>query len=135
MTAKRALHMKREVSMSDSSTPLSQLRELVAAFVHERDWERFHTPKDLAAAISIEAAELLEVFLWQPESDVQVLLETTESKEKIAAELADVLIYCICLANQLDLDMTSVILNKLAVNRAKYPTERARGTSKKYTEL
>lgn len=111
------------------------LRELVAAFAHERDWEQFHTPKDLAAGLSVEAAELLELFLWKTPSEVEVMVQQPEARERMAEELADVLIFCLNFANRLDLDITSAMTTKLAANGRKYPINQAKGSSKKYTEF
>lgn len=100
------------------------------AFREERDWAQFHNPKDLAISISLEAAELLEVFQWSGQ-DV-----TVESKtERIEEELADVVIYCIYLADTLGLDMPDAVSSKLDENARKYPAEKARGNARKYTEL
>lgn len=100
------------------------------AFREERDWAQFHNPKDLAISISLEAAELLEVFQWSGQ-DV-----TVESKtERIKEELADVVIYCIYLADTLGLDMPDAVSSKLDENARKYPAEKARGNARKYTEL
>ena len=100
------------------------------AFREERDWAQFHNPKDLAISISLGAAELLEVFQWSGQ-DV-----TVESKtERIKEELADVVIYCIYLADTLGLDMPDAVSSKLDENARKYPAEKARGNARKYTEL
>lgn len=101
------------------------VREEIAAFVAERDWAQFHTPENLAKSISIEAAELLECFQWSPEAD----------PERVRAELADVLTYCMMLAAQIDVDPNQIILDKLAITRAKYPIDKARGRSTKYDQL
>lgn len=95
------------------------------AFVAERDWARFHTPENLAKSISIEAAELLECFQWDSEAD----------EGKVRAELADVLTYCLLLADRLGADPEEIVLSKLAETRQKYPADRARGRSTKYDEL
>lgn len=104
--------------------------EKALAFREERDWTQFHNPKDLAISISLEAAELLEVFQWSGQ-DV-----TVESKtERIKEELADVVIYCIYLADTLGLNLPDAISSKLDENARKYPAEKARGNARKYTEL
>lgn len=95
------------------------------AFVAERDWDQFHTPENLAKSISIEAGELLELFQWGGAPDQQ----------RIEEELADVVTYCIHLANKLGVDLDDIVLSKLEQTRAKYPIEHARGSSKKYTDL
>lgn len=109
---------------------LDQLRTAVAAFRDERDWAQFHSPKNLAIAIAVEAAELLEVFLWRRETD-----QLNEDKaEHAAQEMADVLIFLLSLADALDIDLAAEMINKLAKNDEKYPKEVVRGSAKKYTE-
>ncbi|PRZ40889.1 NTP pyrophosphatase (non-canonical NTP hydrolase) [Antricoccus suffuscus] len=93
--------------------------------VEERDWAQFHTPENLAKSIAIEAGELLECYQWSADTD----------PERTRDELADVLTYCLLLADRLDLDANQIILEKLATTRAKYPVERARGRSTKYDQL
>lgn len=97
----------------------------LAEFRDERDWKQFHTGKNLAESISIEASELLEAFQWKEEADI----------EKIKEELADVLNYCYLMADHYGLDPDEICLAKLEVNKKKYPVEKAKGTAKKYTEL
>lgn len=104
----------------DNEEVVSRLRALVA----DRNWAQFHTPENLAKSISIEAAELLECYQW---GDADI--------EKVKDELADVLTYCFLLADKLDLNTREIILNKLAKTEAKYPVEKAWGSSKKYDEL
>ena len=102
----------------------------VLAFRDERDWKQYHTPKDLAISLSLEAAELLEVFQWSG-SD----LECRDKLPELREELADVLMYAISLADRLDLDLDEIILEKLRRNGEKYPLEKARGRKEKYTDL
>ena len=102
----------------------------VLKFRDDRNWKQFHNPKDLALSISLEAAELLEVFQWSA-GDV----ECKGKKEKIKEELADVLNYCILMADVCELDMDEIILEKIERNNEKYPVEKARGSAKKYSEL
>ena len=99
-------------------------------FRDDRNWKQFHTPKDLALSISLEAAELLEVFQWSG-ADTFCL----EKKDKIKEELADVLNYCILMADALDLDMDEIVQEKIRINEKKYPVEKAFGSSTKYTEF
>ncbi len=117
--------------MPDADTTLQDLRERVAAFVHERDWEQFHTPKDLASAI--EAAELMELFLWRNAAEVEAVAAGPESRQKVQDELADVLILCLSLANRLEIDIAHAVLRKVELNRAKYPADVVRGSAEKYT--
>lgn len=100
-------------------------RDALRAFVAERDWEQFHSPENLAKSISIEAAELLELFQWNAEVDGQRLRD----------ELADVLTYCMLLADRIGADPQQLVLDKLEQTRAKYPADRARGRSEKYDQL
>ena len=99
-------------------------------FRDARDWAQFHNPKDLAISISLEAAELLEAFQWSgPDTSA------AGRENKIREELSDILIYCIYLADTCNLDIADIITEKLAQNARKYPADKARGNSRKYTEL
>lgn len=102
----------------------------VLKFRDDRNWRQFHNPKDLAISICLEAAELLEVFQWSAE-DVQC----GDKKDKIREELADVLNYCILMADVCGLDMDEIVLEKIKKNEEKYPVEKAYGRREKYTEL
>ncbi|MDS0528521.1 nucleotide pyrophosphohydrolase [Clostridium sp. SHJSY1] len=100
--------------------------ERIKKFRDDRDWKQFHTPSNLAKAISIEASELLESFLWDDENF---------NKEHVEEELADVIVYCLHMVDALDVDIEEIINKKMDKNEAKYPVEKAKGNSKKYTEL
>ena len=102
----------------------------VLKFRDDRKWKQFHNPKDLALSISLEAAELLEVFQWSGSDTV-----CESKKEKIREELADVLNYCILMADVCGLDMDEIVQEKIKSNNAKYPVENAKGCAKKYDEL
>lgn len=102
----------------------------VLSFRDERDWTQFHNPKDLAISISIEASELLELFQWSGAD-----LERQDKRGQIGEELADVMIYCMYLANSLGTDVPTLISKKLEEDKRKYPVEKAKGTARKYTEL
>jgi NTP pyrophosphatase (non-canonical NTP hydrolase) len=102
-------------------------------FARERDWEQFHSPKNLAAALSVEAAELLEIFQWLTEEQSRQL--PPRSLEKVKEEAADVLLYLIRLADLLRVDLAAAADAKLAANSRKYPVHKARGSSRKYDEL
>lgn len=106
---------------------LQELRESIVEFTEERDWDQFHNGKDLALALSIEAAELNEAYLWKDAKDVNV--------EKVKEELADIFNYAILLADKYDLDIKQIIMDKLKRNAEKYPVEKAYGSAKKYNEL
>jgi dCTP diphosphatase len=114
-------------------TKLDQLRDALRAFTAARDWNRFHSPKNLAMALSVEAAELLEVFQWMTDADSR----NPEPAAKAAAseEVADVLLYLILLSDALGIDPVAAAERKIIANGQKYPVEKARGTSAKYTRL
>lgn len=97
----------------------------IIEFNKERDWDQFHSPENLAKSICIEAGELLECFQWNSDYD----------KEAVSEELADVVNYCIVMADRLEVDLEEIVLKKLEKNRQKYPVEKAKGNSKKYNEL
>ena len=122
-------------ALSDSATTVSELRERVLSFVRERDWEQFHSPKNLTMALSAEAAELMEHFLWATPEESRVVAADPARRAKIAEELADVVIYALEFANITGLDVAASIEAKMAANARKYPIEKARGRSAKYTEL
>lgn len=112
---------------------MSDLEEIIKSLIQfrdERDWAQFHDSKNLASAISIEAAELNELFLWKSGHQSEEV-----DKEKIKEELADILTYSFLLANKHGFDIKEIILNKLESSRQKYPVEKSRGSSKKYNEL
>ena len=104
--------------------------ELIKRFRDDRNWSQFHNPKDLAISISLEAAELLEIFQWSADD-----LECIEKTQKIREELADVLSYSVLLCDRLGLDMDEILQAKIKRNEEKYPVEKAYGNKAKYTEL
>ena len=104
---------------------MDKLIEAIREFNEERDWDQFHTPENLAKSISIEAGELLECFQWDSNYD----------KNHLCEELADVLSYCIMLADRLDVDIEEIVLNKLEKTKKKYPVDKAKGISTKYDKL
>jgi NTP pyrophosphatase (non-canonical NTP hydrolase) len=112
---------------------LDALRDALRAFAAARDWQRFHAPKNLAAALSIEAAELLEHFQWMSEADSDALAPV--KRAAVASEIADVLLYLVMLSDRLGVDPLQAGWDKLALNEQRYPAEKARGTSAKYDEL
>jgi dCTP diphosphatase len=112
---------------------LLDLREQLRRFAAERDWDQFHVPKNLAIALSVEAAELLEHFQWLSEDDSKDL--TSGELEKVREEMADVLLYLIRLADKLNVDLMDAAVRKIKLNAQKYPVDKARGSNKKYTDL
>jgi dCTP diphosphatase len=121
--------------LTDSATTVSELKTRVLAFVRERDWEQFHSPKNLSMALAAETGELMEHFLWATAEQSRVIAREPEKRAKIADELADVVIYALEFANMTGLDVSAAIEDKMAANARKYPVEKARGRSDKYTEL
>jgi NTP pyrophosphatase (non-canonical NTP hydrolase) len=114
-------------------TSLEQLATAVKEFGRERDWQLYHTPKNLTAALIVEAAELLEPFQWlTPEQSLNL---PPDKHEAVRQEMADVLIYLVSLANCLEVDLLKAAEDKLAINAAKYPVEKARGSCAKSHEL
>ena len=109
------------------STNLEDVKKQIKVFVKERDWEQFHNAKDLALALSIEAAEQNECFLWKSHDEAKV--------DKVKDELADILIYAILFADKYGFDIPEIIAEKIEKNAAKYPTDKAKGNAKKYTDL
>ncbi|PKN86705.1 MAG: nucleotide pyrophosphohydrolase [Deltaproteobacteria bacterium HGW-Deltaproteobacteria-1] len=112
---------------------LDHLAELLREFAIERDWEQFHSPKNLAMALTVETAELQEHFQWMTE--VESAKPSPEKLQQIREEIGDVLIYLTCFADKLGIDPLDAAYKKLEINRQKYPVEKARGSAKKYTEL
>lgn len=112
---------------------LKLIQQRIRQFRDERDWMQFHNPKNLAISISIEANELLEHFQWRSLEESEAY--AAEAKEALSDEVADVAAYLIEFADNLGIDLQDAILRKLEKNAAKYPTEKARGNAKKYTEL
>ncbi len=122
-------------AFSDSTTTVSQLKERVLAFARERDWEQFHAPKNLTMALAAEAAELMEHFLWATPEESRAVAADPAKRARIGEELADVVIYALEFANATGLDLAATIDAKMEANGRKYPVEKARGRSAKYTEL
>ena len=109
------------------SADIQNIKKQIKAFVQERDWEQFHNAKDLALALSIEAAELNECFLWKSHDEAKV--------DKVKDELADVFIYAILFADKYGFDISEIIAEKIEKNAVKYPIDKAKGNAKKYTDL
>lgn len=115
---------------SEMNYSFDQAKNEVIQFRDNRDWNQFHNPKDLAISISLEAAELLELFQWSGGD-----LEVEQKQAAMKDELADIMIYCIYMADALGIEIPEAISEKVAKNDAKYPTEKSRGVARKYTEL
>ena len=111
---------------------LEELRARIRAFVEERDWNRFHSPKNLAMALSVEVSELVELFQWLTEEESGAL--DPDRRRRVAEELADVLWFLVRLSDRLDIDLLEAAERKLVANAAKYPADRVRGDARKYDE-
>jgi NTP pyrophosphatase (non-canonical NTP hydrolase) len=122
-------------ALTDSVTTVSELKTRVLSFVRERDWEQFHTPKNLSMALAAETGELMEHFLWATADQSRAIANEPARRANIADELADVVIYALEFANMTGLDVSAAIEAKMTANARKYPVEKARGRSEKYTEL
>ena len=115
--------------MADS---LNELKQKLEDFVAERDWAQFHSPKNLAMAMIVEAAELVEHFQWNTEAESRVL--SAEKREQVGHELADTFVYLLRISQVLNIDLIEAANNKIALNAVKYPVEKARGKNNKYTD-
>jgi NTP pyrophosphatase (non-canonical NTP hydrolase) len=121
-----------------TSRPLvdvSRLQEAIARFAHERDWEPFHSPKNLVMALTGEVGELVELFQWLSEDASRGVARDPATARRVRDEIADVLVYLVRLAAVLEVDLDEAVRSKLATNARKYPVEKARGNARKSTEL
>ena len=121
--------------MTDAKTTVAELRQRVLAFVHEREWEQFHSPKNLSMALAAESGELMEHFLWTESKASLDVARDPKKRRAIEDEVADVVIYALEFANICGIDLAAAIETKMAANAKKYPVEKARGRADKYTEL
>ena len=112
--------------LNDNETTLSVLREAVSGFVRERKWERFHNPKNLAESICIEASELLEVFQWFTTDESKAFSKNPANVKRLSEELADVIVYCLALANAVQIDISNSVASKLKDNSRRYPIARCK---------
>jgi len=119
--------------MTTPDQSLDALRLKLREFASERDWEQFHTPKNLAMALSVEASEIVEHFQWLTAKESQEL--DKETLEKVAEEIGDVINYVVSLADILEIDPSDAAFQKIATNARKYPVDRSKGNARKYTEL
>ena len=116
----------------DRNTSVSVLKEKVAKFRDERDWLKFHNPKDLSIALSIEAAELEELFLWKDDVSADKIRKSQKQLQRVKEEMADIFIYLLSLSNVLGLDVSKTVNEKLEQNAMKYPISKTKGSNKKY---
>jgi NTP pyrophosphatase (non-canonical NTP hydrolase) len=113
--------------MADATTTLADLRDLVRRFVEERDWRQFHSPKNLTMSLAIEAAELMEHFQWIDLPESRAIKDQPQKLAQVREELADVLCYALALANELEIDLSAAVRDKMVKNAAKYPADLSRG--------
>jgi len=121
--------------MPDDSTTLAELKAKIYAFAREREWEQFHSPKNLSMALAAESGELLEHFLWMGSEESRSFVRNDPKREQVLHEIADIVIYAMEFANIAGIDLADAITAKMQQNASKYPVEKARGRSTKYTEL
>lgn len=114
---------------------IQELTSMIVKFRDERDWKKYHTPRNLAISLVIELGELLEHFQWKDDNEILELVQDPIKREEIEEELADVAIYLLLLANELDIELETAILNKLKKNEERYPADLVKGRYVKYTEL
>ena len=107
----------------------------IEAFISERDWDQFHSIKNLSMALSVESSELVEIFQWMKEDDSNNVKDNPETVAKVRDELADIFFFLLRIAKKTDTNLEAALLQKIEKNRKKYPVEKSRGNSKKYTEL
>lgn len=120
--------------MSDATTTIDQLKKKVAAFIDKRDWRQFHGAKNLSSDITIEAAELMELFVWaRDKQEIEAILQ--QKREHVEDELADIVFACLAFCDEYDIDLSTALEKKIIKNAQKYPIEKAHGNSSKYTEL
>tara|TARA_B100000959_G_C14993875_1_gene629236 strand:+ start:2607 stop:2978 length:372 start_codon:yes stop_codon:yes gene_type:complete len=120
---------------NDSNASINDLKEMFKKFRDDRNWKQFHTPKNLAQAISIESNELMEEFLWKTDEEIEGLFQEEEFRQKVSHELADILAFCINFANVMNIDVTQAINEKMTHNQKKYPVEKSKGNATKYNQF
>lgn len=119
--------------ISDENTNLAELKRMVETFTNDRDWTQFHFPKTLTQALSIEASELMELFLWDNNENSKLTLEN--KRDSVEHEMADVFWWLLQLAWQYNIDLSNALRKKMEINKTRYSIARAKGNTKKYTEL
>lgn len=122
--------------LNDKNTNIQYLKDLLKDFRDKRDWKQFHDPKNIAEAISIEAGELQELFLWKDKKAIaEEIKNNPKFNEKIGEELADIIIFCLNFANSTNFDVATIVKDKIDKAEEKYSVKKAKGNAKKYTEL
>ena len=113
--------------LNDAETSIENLKDVVRRFVHNRDWRKYHNPKDIAESVCIEAAELLQLFQWIKPGESRKFRHDPSKMKQIEGELADIILYCLSMANTLEIDLTTAILDKVELNSEKYPVDLYKG--------
>ena len=114
---------------------IEELRDRLRTFAEVRDWNQFHSPKNLVMALSGEVGELNEIFQWLNDEQIQSIKKNPEQLQPVREELADILLYLIRLADQMDIDIIDAARQKIEINESKYPVEKSKGSAKKYNDL
>ena len=127
--------MDQSAAMNDKATTLQAVKDLIARFTAERDWQQFHSPKNVAMALASEAAELMAHFRWSDDGREAAVLEDPRSLREIRYELADVLVLLAEFANVTGIDMAQAVEEKMAINAQRYAVDKSRGTAQKYDRL
>jgi len=117
------------------SIDVEKLNNIVQKFAEDRDWNQFHSIKNLSMALSVETSELVEIFQWLKEEESNTVKDKAELKLKVEEELADIFIYLLRIAVKSEIDIESAVLNKMEKNNLKYPVDKSKGNAKKYTEF
>lgn len=117
------------------SIDIEKINSIVSKFIEDRDWDQFHSIKNLSMALSVETSELVEIFQWLKESESNKVAQNPKMKEKVQEEIADIFIYLMRIAIKSEIDIEKVVLEKIQKNAEKYPIEKSKGSSKKYTEI
>jgi len=113
--------------ISDETTTIDEMKNRIKEFIDERDWRKYHKPKDIAVSISIEASELMEIFQWLSDEEVDELTNSPSSRKSIRFELADIMSYVLILSIALNIDLSRAVFEKISRNEMKYPVDRVRG--------
>jgi NTP pyrophosphatase (non-canonical NTP hydrolase) len=119
----------------DATTTIEHLKREAVRFRDARDWKQFHDPKNLSIGLSVEAGELLELFLWKTPAEVDSYLSSAAGRERLSEEMADVLVFLLYVSEACGIDLSEAVRNKIALNEMRYPRGKSAGSSKKYDEL
>jgi len=119
----------------DEETKIQRLKDKIQKFCEDRDWDQFHGARDLATALIIEAAELLEHFRWKSEKEVKELFENPAKKEEVGEEMADIFYFLLRLAQKYNIDLSEALNKKMDKNEKRYPVDKFKGSNKKYNEI